>query len=309
MDGQIKNSILIIDDEKLNLTFLNGILNADYSIYIARGGQEALKKARELLPDLILLDIVMPDMDGYKVLAELKSSESTKDIPVIFITGLNRSADEEKGLALNAADYITKPFSSTIVKLRVGNQIRLINQMSAIKQLSLTDQLTGIANRRSFDQQIIAEWRRAIRHESPISLMMIDVDKFKVFNDTHGHQQGDIVLQAIAKALTVALKRSTDLAARWGGEEFAVLLPATDMDGALVIAEQIRAKIENTVIRCPGGANTNITVSIGVNAQIPTQNDSIAKFISKADTALYTSKEMGRNRVTQAEHTGAVPLR
>jgi len=293
----IKNSILIIDDEKSNIAYLNSILSIDYSIYVAKGGVEALKKARELLPDLILLDILMPDIDGYAVLSKLKSSRLTQNIPVIFITGLDSNEDEEKGLALSAADYITKPFSAKIVRLRVSNQIRLVNQMRAIERLSMTDQLTGIANRRYFDQQINAEWRRSVRYKLPISIMMIDVDKFKDYNDTHGHQQGDLVLQIVAKLLTQALKRPTDLAARWGGEEFAVLLPSTDVEGALVVAESIRESIENTVIQCPDGTEANVTVSIGENTQIPARNDSIDSFISKADAALYTAKELGRNQV------------
>ena len=298
MDEQTKNTILIIDDEKSNLMYLNSILSADYSIFVAKCGHEALKKAKELLPDLILLDIIMPDIDGYAVLAELKSSELTHEIPVIFITGLDRNEDEEKGLSLCAADYITKPFSAAIVRLRVSNQMRLINQMRAIKRLSMTDQLTGIANRRSFDQQISLEWRRAMRHQTPISLLMIDVDHFKTYNDTYGHQQGDIVLIVVAQTLSLALKRPADLASRWGGEEFAVLLPSTDLDGAMTIAEFVRINVENAVIQCPNGAISNVTVSIGENTQIPLLGDSIDEFISKADTALYTAKKMGRNRIT-----------
>jgi len=297
MDEPVNNSILIIDDETSNLMSLNNILCADYSVYVAKGGQEALKKARELLPDLILLDVIMPDMDGYEVLTELKTFEMTQNIPVIFITGLDSNEDEEKGLALDAADYITKPFSAAIVKLRVGNQIKLINQMRAIEHLSMTDQLTGIANRRCFDQQIAKEWRRSIRYRAPISLLMIDVDKFKTYNDTYGHQQGDAAIQIVAQTLSMALKRPADLAARWGGEEFAVLLPVTDRSGATVIAEFIRSNIEAAPLECSSGVSTSITVSIGVHSHIPEKGDSIDEFISKADTALYTAKEMGRNRV------------
>ena len=302
MTEQIKNSILIIDDEKSNLMYLNSILSVDYSIFVAKCGQEALRKAKDLLPDLILLDIVMPDIDGYSVLAQLKESELTQEIPVIFITGLDRNEDEEKGLALSAADYITKPFSAAIVRLRVSNQMRLVNQMRAIKRLSMTDQLTGIANRRSFDQQMNIEWRRAIRYKTPISLLMIDVDHFKIYNDTYGHQQGDIVLHIVADTLSLALKRPADLASRWGGEEFAVLLPATDREGALTIAEFIRSNIESATIQCQNGAISNVTVSIGENTQIPVFGDSIDEFISKADTALYNAKKSGRNQITCATH-------
>ena len=296
--GTVKrNSILIIDDEKSNLMYLNSILSTDYSIFIAKGGREALAKASELVPDLILLDIIMPGMDGYEVLTELRSQESTRRTPVIFITGLDSSEDEERGLALSAADYIIKPFRAAIVRLRVSNQIRLINQMREIEGLSRTDQLTGIANRRMFDQQIENEWRRSVRYQTPLSLLMIDVDKFKNYNDTYGHQQGDAVLQVVAGALTRTLKRPADLAARWGGEEFAVLLPVTDAKGAAVIAESIRNSIESAEMQCPDGTITKVTVSIGVNSRTPEKDDIIDEFISKADAALYTAKEMGRNRV------------
>ena len=297
MDETKKNSILIVDDEKANLIVLTHILSQEYTIYTAKDGQDAINKAGKLLPDLILLDIIMPEMDGYEVLTTLKNTEETRAIPVIFITGLDSSEDEEKGLVLKAADYISKPFRAAIVKLRVGNQIQIVNQLRTIERLSMIDQLTNIPNRRSFDNRLNMEWNRAIREKAPISLLMMDVDKFKNYNDTYGHQQGDLVLQTVASVYSKTLKRSGDFAARWGGEEFAVLLPMTDMCGALPIAENIRANIESTVIPAPDGTSTVVTVSIGVHSQTPSQNDSMDDFISKADNALYTAKETGRNRV------------
>ena len=297
----MKNTILIIDDEKPNLIYLNELLSVDYSIFAAKDGQEAIKKANEILPDLILLDIIMPGMNGYEVLSRLKSSEITREIPVIFITGLSSREDEEKGLALGTADYITKPFRDAIVKLRAGNQIRIVNQMRAIERLSMIDPLTEIANRRNFDQRLNTEWRRAIRDKLPISIMIMDVDRFKVYNDTYGHQQGDVALQTVARVLTETLKRPADFAARWGGEEFAILLPATHMDGALMLAERIRENIEGTTITCQDGTTTRVTASIGVNTQMPMISDSLNNFISKADSVLYTAKEMGRNRVCSVQ--------
>jgi len=295
----MKNSILIIDDEKSNLLFLNHLLSGDYSVYVARDGKDAIKKANELLPDLILLDILMPGMDGYEVLTELKSSETTHEIPVIFITGLSSAEDEEKGLALGTADYITKPFSAAIVKLRVSNQIRMINQMRDIERLSMTDQLTGIANRRNFDQRLNIEWKRTLRAKAPISILMIDVDRFKKYNDSYGHPQGDAALRIVAGTLSQALKRPADLAARWGGEEFVALLPTTNAEGALNIAEKIRERIANTDIPLSDGTATRVTVSIGFCSRIPAQSDSLNDFILQADDALYTAKQTGRNRVCQ----------
>ena len=295
-----KNSILIVDDEKSNLKYLNHLLGNDYSIFIAKNGQEAIEIAKAVLPDLILLDIIMPEMDGYEVFSAFKLFETTRDIPVIFITGLGSNEDEEKGLASGAVDYITKPFSADVIRFRVQNQIRIINQIRTVEGLSMTDQLTGIPNRRSFDQQLNKEWRRAIREKSSIGILMMDVDRFKTYNDTHGHQQGDVALQTVAMTLAKSLRRPADFAARWGGEEFAVLLPVTDIEGALNIAELIRKNIESTIITCADGAHANVTASIGVNVQVPAQNDSMEEFIYNADKALYTAKETGRNRVCKS---------
>ena len=297
MDETNKNSVLIVDDEKSNLVVLTHVLSREYTIYTAKDGHDAINKARKLLPDIILLDIIMPEMDGYEVLATLKNSDETRDIPVIFITGLGSIEDEEKGLALKAADYISKPFSSAIVKLRVGNQVQIVNQLRTIKRLSMIDQLTDIANRRSFDSRLNMEWFRAIREKNPISLLMIDVDKFKRYNDTYGHQQGDVALRAVANVCTRTVKRPGDFAARWGGEEFAVLLPVSDTNGALIIAEQMRTNVENAVIPRHDGGITKVTISIGLNTEFPNCDSSRDSFISRADGALYTAKEKGRNRV------------
>ena len=297
MEEYIKNSILVVDDEKSNLMFLNNLLCDDYSVFVAKEGHEALRRAHELLPDLILLDIIMPGINGYEVLAELKASEMTQDIPVIFISGLNSEDDEKRGLTLDAADYITKPFNAVIVRKRVDNQIRIINQLRTIESLSMTDSLTGIDNRRSFDQRLDVEWLRAIRNKMPISLLMIDIDHFKEYNDTYGHPQGDVVLVTLAKILTLTLKRSVDFAARWGGEEFAVVLPGTGIKGALVVADLISANCRRTIIPCTDGTPTSVTISIGVFSQTPEPDDTVADYVANVDTALYNAKKMGRDRV------------
>ncbi|MDR0326615.1 MAG: diguanylate cyclase [Oscillospiraceae bacterium] len=292
-----KNSILIVDDEKLNLKVLLNILHTDYTIYTAKDGPTAIEMARENKPDLILLDIIMPEMTGYEVLTILKNGEDTRRVPVIFITGLDSKEEEEKGLAMEAADYIGKPFSPAIVKLRVRNQIQIVNQIRTIERLSRLDQLTGIPNRRSLDQQMVVDWGLSIREQLPLALLMMDVDKFKVYNDTYGHLQGDVVLQMVARTFAQALKRSGDFAARYGGEEFCVLLPNTDIEGALLIAEQIRKDVEDLIIPCSDGSTTKVTISIGAHSLIPTKEDSIPGLIEKADQALYAAKESGRNRV------------
>ena len=300
MENTFKNSILIVDDEMSNLMVLTHILGSEYTIYTAKSGVNAIEKAKEFRPDLILLDIVMPEMDGYEVLNSLRTADETCKIPIIFITGLSSNEDEEKGLSLDAADYISKPLNSKIVKLRVRNQIQIINQLRTIEHLSMVDQLTGIPNRRSFDDRLAVEWKHAIRENRPISILIIDIDKFKTYNDVYGHQQGDVVLQKVAQTIQRSLKRPTDLATRWGGEEFVILLPETDLEGALEVAEHIRENIEQEKIACADGSTPRVTVSIGVNTQYPTQGSPTESFFSNADKALYVAKELGRNRVEAA---------
>ena len=291
-----KNSLLIVDDEKSNIMALSHILS-EYTVYVAKNGIDAIEMANEHLPDVILLDIIMPEMSGYEVIAALKSSDKTRSIPVIFITALNDAWDEEKGLYLGAADYISKPFSSAIVKLRVQNQIQMLNYIKTIERLSMIDPLTNIPNRRAFDERLRLEWDRAMRNRTPISVLIIDLDGFKAYNDTYGHMQGDKALQAVAKICIQELKRSVDLVARWGGDEFVVLLIDTTCDDAMKVAERLRMSIENTQPQLPDGQTSKITISIGINALIPTSNSSLDEFLCYADRALYTAKKEGRNRV------------
>ena len=292
-----KNSLLIVDDENANLKVLTHMLGSDYTIYTATNGLNAIEKAKELVPDLIMLDILMPEMDGYATLAEIKACKEIQKIPVIFISGLDSDEDEEKGLSFEAADYITKPFSAPIVKLRVRNQIQIVNQMRTIERLGRIDQLTNIPNRSSFDERLQMEWKHAVREQTPISLLIMDLDHFKNSNDTYGHQTGDVILQTVAGTFSQSFKRPGDFAARWGGEEFVVLLPNTPLDGALEVAEKIRSDIENTSISAIDGSKIRVTISVGVNSFVPGKDDSIDTFISNADKALYSAKETGRNKV------------
>jgi len=296
-----KNSLLIVDDEVSNLQMLSHILGSAYTIYTAKNGVNAIEKARMYSPDLILLDIVMPGMDGYQVLSELRNVETTRKIPIIFITGLSSIDDEKKGLSLNAVDYISKPFSPMIVQLRVRNQIQIVNQLRTIEELSMRDQLTGLPNRRSFDDVIQSEWKRATRESEPISVLVMDIDKFKSYNDAHGHQQGDVALRAVAGVIPRSLKRPSDFAGRWGGEEFVVLLPNTPIEGALEIAEDMRRNVENEEIPLEDGSVSKVTVSIGVNAQFPRQGGVIDAFVAKADKAMFAAKTSGKNRIIRAE--------
>ena len=293
-----RTSVLVVDDQEAGVAALTQILNPEYTVYVAENGKKAIEAAEKYLPDIILLDILMVDMDGYAVIAALKSSEITKNIPVIFVTGLSDHNDEEKGLALGAVDYITKPFSPAIVKLRIRNQIQMLGQLRTIKRLSMHDSLTDLPNRRNFENRLNIEWGRALREQEAISLLLIDVDNFKNYNDTYGHQHGDAALTAVAKVFAGTLKRTNDMVARWGGEEFIALLPNTEIKGALEIAELMRKNVEDTQISCAGKPAAKVTVSIGINTWTPGRRcGAINELISGADAALYSAKNAGRNRV------------
>ncbi|MDR2536116.1 MAG: diguanylate cyclase [Treponema sp.] len=294
----IKNyRILIIDDEKINLMILNTILAPDYTIFITKSGREGLYLAMTNKPDLILLDIIMPEMDGFQVLKALKTSENTRHIPVIVITSLDNEKDEEKGLILGAVDYIRKPLKNIIVKARVKTHIQIIQQIRISERLSMLDGLTNIPNRRCFNERISMEWGRSLRDKKPLSFIMLDIDNFKGYNDTYGHPQGDALLRTVAQIFAAIALRSTDFAARLGGEEFGVLLPDTDLNAAVQIAENIRIAVETTPIPTVEGKITAATVSAGVISTIPSQSISIEEFITIGDKNLYIAKKRGKNQV------------
>lgn len=296
-----KDRILIVEDDALNIVALSLILGEKYNLNICKDGLEAVEVARSQMPDLILLDVVMPGIDGFEVIARLKDLQETCNIPVIFITGLSNSVSEVRGLSLGAADYINKPLTPAIVELRVKNQMTIIRQMRKIQKLSTTDTLTNIANRRHFNVWLEQEWKRGAREQEPISLIMLDADKFKDYNDTYGHMQGDVALATLARIFKEHARRAMDLVARWGGEEFAVLLPSTCHSGAKAVAERIRRDVEEAVIMNSEGKPTRITVSIGVNTVLPQAGQSFESFISETDLALYKAKQTGRNKVSSAE--------
>jgi len=296
--AKVKQKILIVEDSRLNQEVLCRILQEEYKLVIATDGNEALEKVKNEHPDLILLDIVLPGMDGFEVLTILKKGDSTHSIPVIIISAMTKPEDEVKGLTLGAVDYISKPFNEVVVKTRIETQFKILNQMRIIEQLGYVDTLTGIPNRRQFDRDLMKEWKRAKRESTPLGMLMIDVDHFKMYNDTYGHPQGDVALQTVADAVVSSLKRSSDIAARWGGEEFAVLLPNTSKEGVLTIAESIRKSVEEaTITAADGKSHHNVTISIGVALMFPGKENNITDLILQADEALYEAKDHGRNRV------------
>jgi diguanylate cyclase (GGDEF)-like protein len=294
-----KQRILIVDDAPINIKVLNEALRELYRISFATNGVSALDMARATPPDLILLDIMMPEMDGYEVCRIIKSDALLQDIPVIFITAMSEAEDEAVGLELGAVDYIAKPFNTKLVQLRVRNHLELKRQRDILGRLSSLDGLTGLANRRSFDELLAREWRRAARTAMPLSLVMNDVDYFKAYNDSRGHLAGDECLKAIAMCVASASRRASDVAARYGGEEFALVLPNTPETGALALAEGIRASIEG--LRLPHDASPIspvVTVSLGAACVFPEREQNSTILIARADELLYKSKHDGRNRVS-----------
>lgn len=297
---QKTQKILIVDDVAENIDVLISLLKSDYMVSAARNGKKALQMAKKNLPDLILLDIMMPEMDGYEVCRQLKSDEETKNIPIIFITALSEVMDEAKAFNIGAVDYITKPFNHVTVKARIRTHVNLKIKTDMLEQLVSIDGLTNIYNRRKFDKMLVKEWKRAQRDQMPLSLILIDIDHFKLFNDNYGHANGDECLKKVAACLKNSFIRPGDLVCRYGGEEFAVILPNTDTKGAENVAEVFRNAIEELNIAHEYSKTADhVTISIGVTTMMPDhENNTPIDLIEGADKMLYESKENGRNQVT-----------
>lgn len=273
------------------------MLDQNYSIYTASGGLEGLELAKNELPDLILLDVSMPEVDGYMVCEALKENVYTRNIPVVFVTAMDDMEDEARGLELGAIDYITKPFSPQIVKARVRNHLELKLFRDRLMKMSMVDGLTAIANRRQFDKEIEQQWQRSVRKQSSLALLMLDIDFFKQYNDEYGHLKGDDCLKQVANVLSREMKRPTDLVARYGGEEFVCILPETDTQGAKCVAENILIAINQAGIEHKGSSIADhLTVSIGLVDARPDLDAQLVDFLNSADKALYQAKVAGRNQ-------------
>ena len=297
--------ILIVDDSSTNISVLTKALADEFEISATEDGAKALSmvSGEEGVPqpDLVLLDVIMPGMDGYEVCRRLKASPATASIPVILLSSMTGEKDETRGLELGAVDYITKPFRIPIVKARVRTHVKLKRQRDLLRELSSMDGLTGIPNRRRFDEYYETEWLRSKRRQTPLSVIMADIDHFKAYNDTYGHAEGDACLKAVAKALQDALKRPSDLLARYGGEEFVVILPETEAEGARHLAEDMRRGVENMNIPHAESKVTNhLTISLGVGTLVPGAMTPPAALVKLADDKLYEAKDSGRNRVVAA---------
>ncbi|TXT38814.1 MAG: pleD-1 [Comamonadaceae bacterium] len=299
-----KPRLLVVDDQPINIQVMHQIFAANYQVFMATDGAQALNFCRTTPPDLVLLDIVMPGMDGFEVCAALKADPSTRDISVIFVTAHTDAAQETRGLELGAVDFISKPVNPAVVRARVHTQLTLKFQSDLLRKLVFLDGLTGVFNRRYFDQQLAIEIARSARAQSPLALVMIDVDFFKRYNDYYGHQAGDDCLCTVAQTLKACLRRPADLVARYGGEEFACILPDTAYRDAMVLAQDLEQAVRNNAICHAASDVTNVvTISLGVACHTGPTPTQAATLLALADAQLYQAKHAGRARALGAELT------
>ncbi len=330
-DNITSKSILIVDDSQPITVMISGMLEREgfSDVVCVKSAQDALEflgiddPEKEPQPvDLILMDVVMPGMDGVEACRIIKEHDQLRDVPVLMVTMKDETEILEKAFEAGAIDYIVKPVHKVEFLARVRSALKLKKEMDRnkewekellevtckleranrqLQQLSFVDPLTGIGNRRYFDEMLQSEWNRAIRGSNPISFLMIDIDNFKDYNDCCGHQTGDECLVKVSQALSDAMKRSGDFVARYGGEEFAVVLPNTDMDGAVVIADRMVENVAGLNLKYDAAQITDrVTISIGVASAYPERNESSDVFVNAADEALYKAKKAGRNRIVAA---------
>lgn len=298
--------LLVVDDQPINIQTLYQIFHADHEVFVATSGEQALAFCRgNPLPDLILLDVVMPGLDGLAVCQQLKADPVLANIPVIFVTACMDPADETRALEAGGVDFITKPVNPMVVRARVKTHLTLKAQGDFLRSLVFIDGLTGVANRRRFDEALLSEWRQCQRAGTPLALLMIDIDHFKRYNDHYGHPTGDACLQQVAAVLKAAMQRACDLVARYGGEEFVCLLPGCDQAPALAKAQALQAALAAQGIAHDASPTAAwVTLSIGVAVAQPQAGGSPAALVAAADAALYSAKHRGRNCISA--HSGFV---
>ena len=289
--------ILVIEDSAVQGEFLCSILRDDYDVTACQTAADGLRAANEGVYSLILLDVIMPDIDGFTLLRELKATEITRHIPVILLTSLADIQYEERGLLLGAVDYVAKPVSPVIIKARVNTHIQLYHYRTEFRQQAMVDDLTGVANRRCYEGESLAKWREAMRFSLPFSVCMFDIDKFKLYNDTFGHQAGDKVIAAVAQIVSTYFQRATDLFARYGGEEFVAVFVGNDGQSAFEFLKTVRQAVEDLHIPHNSPVCQWVTISVGGITVQPKTGDNYETCLKLADTMLYDAKRLGRNRV------------
>lgn len=289
-------TILCIDDESVNLKVLASIFKDDYRIVVSKSARQGLEKALEIIPDLILLDVVMPEESGFELIVKLKAHSEIAHIPVIFITGLQNVIDEEKGLTLGACDYIQKPFNYGIVRARVNTHLEIIRQRNLLEKYANFDSLTELPNRRKWVHDSNEFWYFAQENQIPITLGIVDIDCFKKYNDKYGHQQGDIVLRRVANTVNRVLFDHHGRIYRCGGEEFFFYLPHENDNDINVILNECISSIEQLNIEHLDSLITNtISISLGAVYLIPNTHINIEEAMRQADEQLYQVKKTTRN--------------
>ncbi|MCV2370388.1 diguanylate cyclase [Roseateles oligotrophus] len=297
-----KPRLLIVDDQPVNIQALYQVFAADYQVFMATSGPQALGLCRDKHPDLVLLDIQMPGMDGFEVCRQIKADAELQDLPVVFVTAHSEPKAETEGLEVGAVDFISKPFNPAVVRARVKTHLTLKLQGDLLRQMVFIDGLTGVYNRRFFDERLEREFQRARRSASSLALIVVDVDYFKRYNDHYGHLAGDEALRAVASTLLGQLKRPGDMVSRYGGEEFACILPETDLAGAMCLAEEMEAAIRAAhIAHAYSDVCAHLTVSLGVASFKPDGTRLAEELIQAADQQLYLAKSKGRGRASGAE--------
>lgn len=294
----VRGKILLVDDQVVNIKILHQLLQDDYDIYMARDGNQAIEMCKKVNPDLVLLDIEMPILNGFDVCAHLKNDPDTQEVAVIFVSGHFDEDKEVRGFQLGAVDFIHKPINPVITKARIKNQIKLKLNTDLLRTIALIDGLTGVANRRQFEQVLPVSWSQCAREKQPLTVILLDIDFFKHFNDTYGHTEGDVCLRLVAQKIHDTVNRPYDLVARFGGEEFICILPNTDLIGGTYVAQQIVDSIVSLKIpHINSSISAFVTISAGVSSVVPEYDMSSTTLIEEADKQLYIAKDRGRNRV------------
>ena len=284
---------------------------AGHEVIVVEDGQKAVDFFEKDRPDLVIMDVTMPVKDGIEATKDIrKLTDKDNDwVPIIFLSGMSESDDIARGIDAGGDDYLTKPIDAVVLtaKLRAMERIsdmrhELSKLNRELKMISVKDGLTGLANRRHFDEVMERELKRSIRTKTELSLVLCDIDQFKLYNDNYGHQGGDDCLKEVASALAKSSNRSGDLVARYGGEEFAFILPETDLQGAKAVAESIRKAVESLAIpHANSSVSDHVTLSCGVYSILPQKEQDIAtmtrELIETADQNLYKAKSMGRNQI------------
>ncbi|HZE73484.1 MAG TPA: diguanylate cyclase [Pyrinomonadaceae bacterium] len=288
-----KFNVLVVDDDPDKAHLLEFALQmAGYDVRIAWNGEEGLAAIESYQPDLIIADVMMPLVDGYELARRIRANPKTKFIPVILQTaGRHKAEDLRKGSEVGALGYITDPTDLDLLLARAKTLLDFKSYLDSCEELAFTDHLTGLANRRRFERQLDREVARTLRYGHAFSLLMIDIDHFKLVNDTHGHEAGDQTLNRLGRVLQEGT-RGIDLAARVGGEEFAIILTETDFTGAMEVAERLRSAVKSMEIPSVG----SVSASFGV-AECPSGAKTVRELIALADAALYRAKREGRDRV------------